>query len=249
MHIRHLFFLLTMPVCCFAETGKSPVRDYKMVDLRNRLTTELLAVGPTSITIYVEWPLDMAPYGEWACFNLMGKLDIEERGWYDLADVMTDQTLGKATFEIPYSQFTWYNWEGWDFSQKAWFAIRVPAPTDAVVGVGFRGMYEEDDEIDDEEFERAQKEALEEFYGEVAEGDSASPELRAAYERIKAEDRKAAEELMAKMYPTSREGESGIGKEGIEIESKKNHLWLYASILLGICAAFYFVRRKLKTGN
>jgi hypothetical protein len=34
----------------------------------------------------------------------------------------------------------------------------------------------------------------------------------------------------------------------VEIK-KTSHLWLYAGILLGICAVFYFARRKLKTGN
>jgi len=35
-----------------------------------------------------------------------------------------------------------------------------------------------------------------------------------------------------------------------EAKNNPNHLWLYAGILIGsLCAAFYFLRRKLKTGN
>jgi len=38
-------------------------------------------------------------------------------------------------------------------------------------------------------------------------------------------------------------------QEKSENESNPNRLWLYAGILLLICVGFYFLRRKLKTGN
>jgi len=52
---------------------------------------------------------------------------------------------------------------------------------------------------------------------------------REAYERL------AAEMAKGGTKPTN---------EKTGIESKTNHLWLYAGILLGICVAFYLVRRK-----
>ena len=103
MKMKHLVFLFIIPLCCFGE------RDYKMVDLRNGLTSELLAVGPTSIIISIEWPLDMRPYGDVAWFGLMGKTNIEERGWYHLIDINTDQPQGKVIREIPYDNEFWLN--------------------------------------------------------------------------------------------------------------------------------------------
>jgi len=170
MKIRTLLFLLATPLCCFGE------RNFTMVDLNNGLTTKLLEVGPTSITVSVEWPLDMRPYGDVAQFDLMGKTNIEERGWYYLTTINADQPQGKAIFELLYDYTSWLNFEeSLKFGGKVWFAVRVPAETGAIVQVGARGMYEEDDEEDDEAFERAQKEAIEEFYGERKNDEAVAP--------------------------------------------------------------------------
>jgi hypothetical protein len=167
MKIRTLFFLLTTPLYCLAETVNITNHDYTMVDLRNGLTTKLLAAGPTSITISVEWPLDMRPYGDVAQFGIMAKLDIGKRGWHYVQLLSADQTKGKVIHEILYEDTIWHELgKSANFEKKVWFAVRVPAPTDAPIRVGFRGMYEENDEIDEEEFERDQREAIEEFYGE-----------------------------------------------------------------------------------
>jgi len=248
MKMRHLFFLFIPPLCCFGE------RDYKMVDLKNGLTTELLAVGPTSITISVEWPLDMRPYGDMACFGLMGKTDINERGWHCLMSFSTDQTKGKVIREILYEDTSWHYFkETTNFEKKVWFAVRVPAPTDALVGVGFRGMNEEDDEIDDEAFERAQRKVIEEFNREVAE--AALEDTRKWHEALERLPPEVKEELFKgwSLPPLpSRETEGGAEekeKNGEVVSPPNLNLWLYVGIVLGICAVSYFVRRKLKTNN
>jgi len=64
------------------------------------------------------------------------------------------------------------------------------------------------------------------------------------------EESDETEEGRAKVSPTSRKNKSGIRNENVESENNPNHLWLYAGILFGsLCVAFYFLRRKLKTGN
>jgi len=230
MKLKHLLFWLGIPLCCFGK------RDFTMVDLKNGLTTELLAVGPTSITISVEWPLDVRPYGDIACFGLMGKTNIEERGWHYLQLMGADQTKGKIIREVLYEDTGWhYLGKSANFEGKAWFAVRVPAPANAIVSVGFRGLYEEDDEIDDEEFERDQREALEEWERETRDLSAPSPELREAYERLKAGESVQADEVIPEI-------------ETVSPPSRIN-LWLYVGIVLGVSAAVYFVRRKLKTRN
>jgi len=216
MHIRHLFFLLVIPVYGFAVTDKAPAHDFKMVDLKNGLTAELLAVGPTSLTIRIEWPLEMET-NEMVQFYLIGKLDIKERGWDFLTLLTFDQSRGKATVEVLYSELSWNEYDEYKltFQEKAWFAIRVPRRNEdnRPYSVGIRGMYEEDDEVDEEEYARMYEELRKEFEGE----------------------------------PPSREDEVEIKHEKLEVKS--NPFWLYASILLGLCAAFYFMQRKTKTRN
>jgi len=134
-----------------------------MVDLHNRLTTKLLDVGTTSMVIYVEWPLDIeVPHG---FFDLIGKLDIERRGWHDLTFLEIDLTQGKATLEVLYSQLSWYypndsTNEFKDFEKKAFFAVRISDQAASPFGP-FRGKYEEDDETDvfDEDWWKIDEEA------------------------------------------------------------------------------------------
>lgn len=152
MNTRHLFFLFVMPICCLAKSGKIPARDYKMVDLHNGLTTELLAVGPTSITFSVEMSpqieRDRVPQ-----FYLIGKLDIKKRGWHWLTYLTFEPSHGKSIFEVPYNWLVWYDMDEYKsvFEEKAWFAVRVPRGfyeerDPALEYSDARGMYEEDDE-------------------------------------------------------------------------------------------------------
>jgi len=169
MNIRHLCFFMAIPLYCFAETGKVPARDFKMVDLKNGLTTELLAVGPTSLTIRVERSLDLEK-DEVTWFHLIGKLDIKKRGWHWVTDLTIDELHGKITLEIPYDWLSWGNVEKYKstFQERAWFAIRVPRIfyENRPYAYGIRGMYEEDDEEDDEEYARMYEELRKEFEGE-----------------------------------------------------------------------------------
>ena len=114
-------------------------------------------------------------------------------------------------------------------------------------------MYEEDDEIDDEEFERDQKEAIEEFNREVAEATlEDTKKWHEAIERLPPEEK--AELLKGWSLPPlpSRETERGAEekeKNGEVVSSPNLNLWRYVGIVLGVCGVVYFVRRKLKTGN
>jgi hypothetical protein len=51
----------------------------------------------------------MRPYGDVAQFDLMGKTNIEERGWYYLTTINADQPQGKAIFELLYDYRSWLN--------------------------------------------------------------------------------------------------------------------------------------------
>ena len=70
------------------------------------------------------------------------------------------------------------------------------------------------------------------------ESPSAVQTLRGAYERSMAEATKNAS--------ANREAELKMENDQLTIGSKINRLWLYAGILLAICAVFYFVRRKTR---
>ena len=84
--------LLLASFCLFVSSvtaeANTPTRDYKMVDLKNGLTTELLEVGKTSFTFSVQWPLDREI--EMGYLELIGKLDIEKRGWEPLKSLYLD---------------------------------------------------------------------------------------------------------------------------------------------------------------
>jgi len=201
-----------------------------MVDLGNRLTTKLLDVGMTSMTIYVEWPLDMEFEEEW--FHLMGKLDIEERGWHYLTFLEVDPTQGKATFEVRYAQLSWYypddsTNEFKDFKKKAFYAIRVAIPPKDPEGI-FRGKYEEDDET----------------------GDLSKAPLIVTTVTAEVQETKTGR---AQVSPSNREGEEKLGirneelgeeELGIEKQETPNRLWLYVGVIFFLSVVFYFLRKK-----
>jgi hypothetical protein len=114
-------------------------------------------------------------------------------------------------------------------------------------------MYEEDDEIDDEEFERDQREAIEEFNREVAEATLEDiREWHEAIERLPPEEKVELFKGWSLPPLPSHETEGGVEekeKNGEVVSPPNLNLWCYAGIVLGVCVVFYFVRRKLKTGN
>jgi len=207
-----------------------------MVDLGNRLTTKLLDVGTTSMTIYVEWPLDIEiDYGR---FSLMGKLDIEERGWNSLGCLEVDPAQGNATLEILYDEMAWYYSELFkDFEKKAFFAVRVPIPKDWSMGIT-RGRYEEDDETDVlEEDERYWRAWVETRVAELKQaeqgGAQASPPSR----------EESAGNVATASLP-SAEDETQRLEAVATIDTPPNRLWLYLAILPLILAILYFMRKK-----
>ena len=258
MNYKCLIPLLIAPLYCLGETNNSPARDYTMVDLKNGLTTEMLEIGKTSFTFSVEWPLDMK--FEEATLFLMGKLNIEVRGWSFLRALYLDPAYipqawtvsdpteldpiykrakidfarRKATFEIPYSHIMWYpeGWEGEkeDFERKAFFAVRVPNIADSPYAPN-RGLYEEDDEEDDEKEEAPTIVTTETSVQESEKRTPTSP--------------LQAKEWMPKVGGVV-EGELEIKKEGTP---NRTNFGFYIGILLFLSAVFYLLRRKLKTGN
>jgi hypothetical protein len=223
MKMKHLIFLFIIPLYCLGEAVNIINHDYTMVDLRNRLTTKLLAAGPTSITLSVEWPLDIEIEQE--NLDLMAKLDIEQRGWSHLTSMWVDPTEGKAIREILYEDTSWHYFkETTNFEKKVWLAVRVPAfyppDPDTLMSIGAGGKYEEDDEEDWDEDNM--RKSIAEF---LAESDA----------QIQVTDRPKAQE------------ERGEEKEGSVAQD--NHLWLYLIVLPCVCAVIYFVWRKLNATN
>ena len=228
--MKHLLPLLIAPICCLGETSVTPERDYTMVDLHNKLTTKLLDVGTTSMTIYVEWPLDIEIPDGW--FDLMGKLDIEKRHWHSLTTLETDLTRGKAMFELLYDDIFWTPPEYAEvfkgFEKKGFFAVRIPGPPHTPLGSS-SGMYEEDDETDGEWFR--------------IDGVSIR-ELEAAIQNIA--------QGGATVSTPNREEHSGIKDPAVtatgnepEQQTEMNRLWLYLALSFGVlCAVFYFLRKK-----
>jgi hypothetical protein len=279
MNMKHLFFLLTMPLCCLAETGKTPAHDYKMVAFNNGLTAELIVIGPTSITFSVERSLDLER-DEVTWVSLVGKLDIEKKGWYQLTNLDFEQLHGKATFEIPYSQLLWYDVDEYKsaFQERAWFALLLPFDQKDNTERAFMGIYSECDNADDEseveidEFRakvlareaeehreererfaaaeakrkelvsRLVHESNEERFAEWARLDAAGAteeEKKAATDRLVAEFEQRLADALARLAAEEAEGET------VASPPNRNHLWLYAGILLGtVCIVFYFLRRK-----
>jgi len=230
--------LALLSSCLLASTilaEEKTTRDYTMIDLHNRLATQLLDVGTTSITFSVEWPLDIEmPHGR---FSLMGKLDIEERGWHFLTSLKFDhiQDQGKVTFEIPYNKFSWA-YSGWahefkDYEKKAFFAVRIPGSPRTPLGAP-RGMYEEDDETD--------------FFDVPEKTDEETPSTEAKQAeqkgRVQASPPSRANVATASLPLT--EDETQRLEAVATIDTPPNRLWLYLAILPFILAILYFMRKK-----
>ena len=238
MKMKKLLPLLIAPICCLGETSVTPERDYTMVDLHNRLTTKLLNVGTTSMTVYVEWPLNIEiPDGE---FCLLGKLDIKERGWYELEGLDVDKRQGKATFEVLYDKIFWtppeypeYAEDFKGFEKKAFFAIRIPGPPHTRLGASC-GMYEEDDETD------------------VFDVTPLKADGEATLAAVAEKDAPKANQGETQVTSPNREEKSGIKDPAVTVadnepeqQKEVNRLWLYLTLSFGVlCAAFYFLRKK-----
>ena len=245
----YLLFLLTSPLC-WGEVN-TPTRDYRMIDLKNGLATEMLEIGKTSFTFSVQWPLDREI--EMGHLKLIGKLDIEERGWHELNGLYLDSAhipqswtvsepaeldpihkraqidhiQGKAIFEIFYAEIPWYytEWSKEAFEKKAFYAVRVPVIDDSPYGPA-KGKYEEDDETD----------VMEGWWERGIEGIPNNAETEEGKE--------------GELTPPSQTKGKGPKADGAvagqgEAVSPTSRVWLYASIfLVALCAVFYVVRRK-----
>jgi len=140
MKCTHLFLFFITPLCCWGETNK-PVRDYKMVDMQNGLTTTMLDIGKTSVTFSVEWQRDTEiPTGT---LYLFYKLDLRD-GWSWARELVLDPTARegdgsgvsrfpveydpvqrKAVFEIQYNVLVKYHREKEKFEKQAFFQVSV----------------------------------------------------------------------------------------------------------------------------
>ena len=222
MNIKKLLFLFAMPLYCLGEVINITNHDYTMVDLRNGLTTKLLAAGPTSITISVEWPLDIEI--EHGILYLMGKRDVEKRVWDYLEQITISLPQGKGIFEVLYKNTSWHYFkETTNFENKVWFAVRVPhfgETEDAPI----RGKYEEDDEEDDRRVDETRKKIV------------------AEQERENAAILQQSRKEEARRYVNSVEVEGHQDATTFPL----SHSWLYSAILIAICAFFYFVWSKRK---
>ena len=231
MKTQLLLPLLALPLCGLGEALPFE-RDYTIVDLGNGLITKLMDVGTTSITFSVEWTPNVEIDHRW--LYLMGKLDIEERGWHFLTSLEVDHTQdqGNVAFEVLYEEISW-TYPGWaheykDFEKKAFFAVRIPAPSDIPLGVS-RGKYEEDDETD--VFDVQEKTDEETPSAEVKQGE--------------AQGRVAANSPNHEGKVELGIGDKELGEEELGIEKEgANRLWLYLAILSFILALFYFMRKK-----
>ena len=227
---KSLLIALYLSAICATVEANTLARDYTMVDLHNRLTTKMIDVGTTSITISVEWPLDIEIESRW--LDLMGKWDIKKRGWDSLADIDFDKTQGKVVVEILYDEMPWSYHEDMKlkYEKKAFFAVRIPIPQDSPWGP-FRGKYEADDEVGDK---------VEEAPPTDTAGTEAPP----------------AEKDVAQVSPpppSNRNETTDIVKptiadtynESEPPEEKPNRLWLYLVLPLSVLGAVvYFMRKK-----
>jgi hypothetical protein len=57
--------------------------------------------------------------------EFVGKLNRRDE-WDYLTFVDADQGQGWLKDEIPFTRLSWYDWEGKDFSQKAYFKLQIP---------------------------------------------------------------------------------------------------------------------------
>ena len=238
MKIKSLFLVaLCLNAICATIEANTPERDYTMVDLHNRLTTKLIDVGTTSITISVEWPLDIEIESKW--FDLLGKGNIEERGWDYLTFLEFDQTQGKAMFEILYDEMPWndFEWLKVRYEKKVFLAVRIPIPTNLPWGP-VRGKYEEDDEEDA-------------IWGEgwSAINDEAPSVVATGMEAPNAEKDVAQ---VSPPPPSDRNETTDIVKPAVADtynepeppEEKQNRLWLYLALPLGVLGAIAYFMRK-----
>jgi len=216
------------------ETDGTPKRDYTMVNFNSELTCKLLEIGTTSLTFSVEWSPDKDTP---KTLFLVGKLIPETRGWSFLHEI----DINPANREF-------FSGDGWDsrFPKKVDLAQRT-----AIFEVQYRVIWWNEMEI-------TRKKFLQSATLTVGPGLS-SPEEE--WDRVYEEHDKKKEEApppVATAEAGVQEGEKtspSQGKvekqDGVVVEQEKsenksnlNWLWLYAGILLLICAVFYFLRRK-----
>jgi len=148
MKLSRLTLLLITPLCCWGETNK-PVREYKMFNKENGLTTTMLDIGTTSFTFAVEWQLDTEiPTGT---LYLFGNRHMEDSWWSWERELVLDQTQmnpygngvsrfpveydpvqRKAIFEIHYRILSeeYNDFKNAEFAGKGLFHVSAPPLND-----------------------------------------------------------------------------------------------------------------------
>jgi len=210
-----------------------------MVDLGNGLITQLIDVGTTSITFSVEWTPKVEIDHRW--LSLMGKPDIEERGWHFLIELDVDytQSQGKVTYEVLYDEIFWTPPEYAEvfkgFEKKGFFAVRIPVPPDTFFGVA-RGKYEEDDEMD------------------VMEGWWLNDTPTATTTEAQDAEQSGVQTSPSATTPADRQAQQtsphhlgGLETDeelGVEEPQETNSLWLFAGIIFCLYAICHFLRKR-----
>jgi len=238
MKMKHLLLAL---LCLLANNGGAeeattiPTRNYTMVNFTNVLNCILLEVGTTSITFSVEWSPDI---GMPRTLDFIGKLYPETRGWSCLYELEFDQAQ---------SVFANYGWTS-RFPKKIDLAQRKAIFEISYSVILWAHMKQTKEHFSQRAFFSVNFPVPEEdwnsiYWKEYKEEEEKPPVATAEAGVQEGEKTSSAQGKFAKQDGVV------VEQEKSENKSNPNRLWLYAGILLLICAVFYFLRRKLKTGN
>ena len=234
--------LLLITFCLLAsaltaqETTGTPKRDYAMVNFNSDLTCKLLEIGTTSLTFSVEWSPDRGTPG---LLDIIGKLYPETRGWSVLYEIDVNQDNRE-----------FFSGNGWDsrFPKEVDLAQRK-----AIFEVQYRVFWWNRWQKEREQFSKwalfsvnfsIPEENRDSVYWKENKEEEKKPPVATAKTEVQ-----EGEKTSSSQGKVAKQDGVVVEQEKSENESNPNRLWLYAGILLLICAGFYVLRRKLKTGN
>ena len=256
MKIQRILFLCIAFLCNFRQaSGESivsvvstntPIGQYSLVNFDDGLTASIVAASVTTLTFRVEWQPDLQISCSW--LELLVTQNLADENWVLFSAVPIKhpkQGYKEYFFFIDESSALWYDKEGFRIPQ-IFFRFKEHELQDASAYV--------DSEVTLEELRRRAKEdALEtrlryessqERFAERARLDAlgaTEEEQKAAEARLIAKFKQRLSDALARLAAEEAAGEATA--------SPPNRLWLYVGILFALSAIFYFVRRKLKTGN
>ena len=216
-HLTQKLILLCLFVGTATVGANVPVRDYRVVNFDNGITTKLIEIGTTSVTFSVECSLGTdIP----AKLDLIGKLNMDWETWNFWGEMKVVQKDGYATAEYRYSRFSDLEPEATMFAQKAFFSLQMS--------------------VEPEDWERVW--GLE-GYGQKG---TVEPPIKASPVVI-TETEVQEQNLTVKDETSRRsgiKGEQGGVTENEANVSSPNYWWLCLGIVLLLSAVFYFVRRR-----